>query len=101
MSEQFVALCWEPTPPPRPTMQSIIERVAEKHGITVEDIKDPKRNRCSRRYAWPRHEFFYEAHMIGRSYPQAGAFCGGRDHTTALHGKREHEKRLNEGLLPA
>lgn len=79
----------------RVTMKDVIERVAEKYGIEVDDIKGPNR---ARRFAWPRQEFCYEAHLIGRSYPQIGAFCGGRDHTTALHGKRRHEARLEAAM---
>lgn len=28
------------------------------------------------------------------SLPQIGAYLGGRDHTTVLHGIRQHEKRM-------
>ena len=35
--------------------------------------------------------------LTQRSYPQIGRFIGGRDHTTALHGKRKIEKLLAKG----
>lgn len=76
----------------RATMKDVIERVAEKHRVTVEDIKGPSTRR--RDIVPARQEFFYEAHLIGRSYPQMATFCGERHHTTAMAGKRRHELHL-------
>jgi len=83
---------WPDGSPKRPpTMDSIIKRIAEKYGVTVAAIK----GRCGAHELIPaRHEFFYEAHRLGRPYTAAGRFCGGRDHSTALWGKRRHEERL-------
>lgn len=82
----------QPKSPPPPSLQAIIADVAARHRVSVEELRGPSRHRY---LIIPRQEFFYEAHRHGKSYPQAAAFCGGRDHTTALHGKRRHEARLS------
>lgn len=92
MSEAFVELCWDPTPPPPITMAQILARVAEKHGLTVADLKGP---RIAPRFSHPRQEAMHAMHAVGRwSLPQIGRFLGGRDHTTVLHGVRRHAQRI-------
>jgi chromosomal replication initiator protein len=82
------------SPPPRPTMASILCAVAERYGVSVEDLKGPRRYR---NFVIPRHEAMYE--MVERrlwSLPQIGRFMGGRDHTTVLNGWRRHAERMRE-----
>ena len=81
---------------PRPAIPAslcrIMEEVAEKHGFTLAQV-------CSARRHKPlviaRHEFFYRARQETRhSFPRIAQACGGRDHTTAMAGARQHEKRM-------
>lgn len=76
--------------PPRQS-RVIIETVAEKHGMSVDEIMS--RSRKDRIVA-ARHEAFYLLREAGYSYPQIGRFFGGMDHTTALHGAVKHEAKL-------
>ena len=81
---------------PRPAIPAslcrIMGEVAEKHGFTFAQI-------CSARRHKPlviaRHEFFYRARQeTTHSFPRIADSCGGRDHTTAMAGARQHEKRM-------
>lgn len=71
----------------------VIAYVAERHGLTAAAIIGPN---TRRRYAWPRQEAYFEVHRQrpNLSLPQIGATFGGRDHTTILHGIRQHEARM-------
>lgn len=95
----------EPEPIPQPIMQvvlsepmpitstqQILQEVAEKHGITIQDLKGP----CRRlKYALPRHEAAYRiVKELGFSLPKTGRVLGKRDHTTILNSVRKHEKRM-------
>lgn len=81
----------------RVTMAEITLRVAEKHGLTVEDLKGQSRIRP---IAWPRQEAMYECRMAtSNSTTAIGRFLGGRDHTTVMHGVRRHQDRLAEAAL--
>jgi hypothetical protein len=83
-------------PPKEPVLltpvQQILKEVAEKHGVTVKDIKGKCRKlKCIR----PRHEAAYRIRMEqGFSLPQIGRVLGFRDHTTILHGIRRYAKKL-------
>ncbi len=81
-----------------PTMAEIAATVAAKHGVTVDDIRGDSRKApiCRARF-----EFFWAARQVKLaggsfrfSYPQLGRWCGGRDHTTAMHGFAKHEACL-------
>jgi chromosomal replication initiator protein len=72
-------------------MVMIAMEVAEKYGISVKDIRSPSKRRP---VAWPRQEFYYETmKRTKRSTVQIGLWCGGRDHTTVMHGWRRHAAR--------
>lgn len=74
------------------TMAGIVSRVAEKHGLTVADLKGVRRGQC---YSRPRQEAMWEMMQTGKwSTTRVGMFLGGRDHTTVLHGVRAHERRM-------
>lgn len=78
-------------PDPR-NMATITADVAALHHLTVEDLKGQQRVRS---IAHPRQQAMAEMYATGCcSYPQIGMFLGGRDHTTVLHGKRAHERRM-------
>lgn len=79
-------------------MKEIASEVAERHELTLEDLRGPSRYRT---VAWARQEAMALIRAEGRySYPQIGRFFGGRDHTTILVGVRHHEARqaAREGM---
>lgn len=74
--------------PRRWTAREIIERIAEKHGLTPHDLK------CDGRIkplVLARHEACYEiARLTTMSLPAIGKALGGRDHTTIRSGIMRH-----------
>lgn len=44
-----------------------------------------------------RQALYAAARDMGYSMPRIGQLCGGRDHTTVLHGIRQHEARMERG----
>lgn len=82
---------------PRPvTMSDIAARVAEKHRLTVADLKGQSRRR---EFAWPRQEAMHECRAAtDRSTTAIGRFFGGRDHATVIHGVRRHQERIDQEL---
>lgn len=78
----------------RPTMRAILQEVAEETDISLDDLLGQSRLKGishARQYAMWRIR-----RETNRSLPEIGAFLGGRDHTTVLHGVRMHEKRAAE-----
>lgn len=77
----------------------ILREVARAHGIRADDIIGSGR---IRKVVLARHEAAWrmrtEIVLRGEpmSFPEIGRRLGGRDHTSALHGFRMHEKRLRE-----
>lgn len=79
---------------PRKTIRRICEEVAEKHGLTVVELRSARRSKYVVR---ARHEAFWRCRQeTTASLPQIGRHLGGKDHTTVLHGIRMHEKRMRE-----
>ena len=77
-------------------MKAIMEQVADKHKVSVHEIKSASRGRA---IVIPRQEFFYRAKTETlKSYPDIGRFCGGRDHTTVLHGVRRHAAMFDKPM---
>jgi chromosomal replication initiator protein len=75
----------------KPTMAQIASEVAERHGLTVDDLKGHSRVRC---YAWPRQEAMWRIrNATNKSLPAIARFFGGRDHTTVLYACRTYERR--------
>jgi chromosomal replication initiation ATPase DnaA len=79
------------------TMAAITAIVAARHGLTVEELREPGR---SRYVAYPRQEAMWMMRQVKTangehrfSLPQIGRYLGGRDHTTVLHGVKAHEAR--------
>lgn len=88
------------TPPtPRPlTLRAIAEEVAFDRFISVADLIGKSRKD---RHAQPRHEFMWRARQVKQedgahrySLMQIAQFLGMTDHTSVLHGVREHGKRM-------
>lgn len=81
----------------RPTMRSILRHVAEETGVSAAELIGQGRKASivrARQYAMYRMR-----QETRQSLPQIGAFLGGRDHTTVLHGVRAHAKRMAEAEL--
>lgn len=82
---------------PMVTMKEIAAEVCHEHGIRLSDLLGQSRER---RFAWPRQEAMWrmsaQAMTNGSprySLPQIGAFMGGRDHSTVVHGIKAHAER--------
>ena len=97
MSRTVLSL-WKGRIPVRPTMLNIIEAVAERHDLTVEEIRGPDRSPYVSR---PRQEAMWRMIKAGKSLTQIGRFLGGRGHTTILKGARAHEGRMSAAPVEA
>ena len=76
------------------SMAEIAKQVAQKHNITMEDMKSERK---PRNITIARQEAYYRCKQeTNNSLPQIGRFFGNRDHTTILHGIRKHQERLND-----
>lgn len=75
--------------------RAIIAEVAARHELTLEQLLSDTRKR---HISWPRQEAMYEVakRRTWMSLPDIGRVFGGKDHTTILHGIREHCKRIGE-----
>lgn len=79
----------------RMSVSEIIAGVAAQRGVTINDIKSCRR---SKRVVLARQEAMYLAYELTEaSYPMIGAAFG-KDHTTILHGVRQHAKRTRASL---
>ena len=84
-------------------LADILREVSRKRGIDANDIKKID-GYASRKHpiTMARQEFFYLAcsEKIGKdqvySLPRIGKFLGGFDHTTVLHGRIAHGKRMEQ-----
>lgn len=75
-----------------PSMADILAEVAEKHRLTVADLKGQSRVRS---VAWARQEAMWLMRKEGRwSLPQIGRAIGNRNHATILFGVRRYGERL-------
>jgi chromosomal replication initiation ATPase DnaA len=72
------------------TGKRTVEMVAEKHGLTMIEIKSRDR---SKRIVRPRQEAIYRVRQLGWSYPRIGRFFG-LDHSTCIHSVRVHAERM-------
>lgn len=72
------------TPHRPPSLQEIVKAVAQFYGLSVEDLKSPRRSKA---VALPRQVAMYLAREeTGASLPEIGNALGGRDHSTILYG---------------
>lgn len=75
-----------------PQWKRIALEVCAKHEIELNELLSPRR---SREVVKARHECFWRCKKeTSLSFPQIGRYFGSRDHTTVLHGIRQHEKRM-------
>ncbi|HYE23030.1 MAG TPA: helix-turn-helix domain-containing protein [Candidatus Paceibacterota bacterium] len=81
--------------PAKVSYRNLLRLVCAEFGIEESELCGESR---VRKIARPRQVLMYLAHFDARkSYPWIGARIGGRDHTTALHGKRKIEELLAAG----
>lgn len=80
------------------TMRSLLIETAHRNGLTPGDLQSVSR---THRIAHPRQEFMWRCRQVKNpdgswrySLPQIGLFLGGMDHTSVLHGVRQHAKRM-------
>lgn len=87
------ALGWRwPMPVPKLTPTQIVAQVAEKHGLSIGDLRGRSRKP---RIAWARQEAMSRLYKeTAWSLPHIGQYLGGRDHTTVLFGIRSYEARV-------
>lgn len=77
--------------------QIILQEVSEKHGVSIIDIKSARRDRPS---VFARHECMYRmCKETTLSLPQIGKRLGGKDHSSVMHGRDQHIKRMEAGLV--
>lgn len=77
---------------PMPTLGRILRAAARHHDVPVAALTGPQRRRT---VAGARSLAMYLARRLtGRSLQAIGAACGGRDHTTVLHGVRVCDARM-------
>lgn len=79
---------------PQTDGQRIVLEVCEKHGFTRQELFGERRGRP---LVAARHEAMYRlSKETSMSFPAIGRRMGGRDHSTVIHGVRQHERRLLE-----
>lgn len=77
------------TMPPRAL--AIVEDIAHRHGVRMVDLLGPRTLKGLSRV---RDEVYHALYATGfYSMPQIGCFIGGRDHSSVLHGIRNHGER--------
>lgn len=82
---------------PRKTGRDIIRAVAQKHGVTVEDMRSDRKNT---KICLARFEACYRMRTETKlSYPMMGRLLGDRDHTTTLNAARRYAE-LNGLTIP-
>lgn len=70
-----------------PSLRDILRAVSAVTGISMLDLISPRRER---RYARARFIYYHLARvMTSKGTPSIGKHCGGRDHSTVLHGLRQ------------
>lgn len=74
------------------TAAFIVQDVAERHGLTVEDLTGPARYR---HIAWPRQEAMWLMRQhTPMSTTNIGRRLGGRDHKTVVEGINRYKARM-------
>jgi len=93
MSESARDIIWLPATPV--SAKDIIAAVAQKNGLTVEEMLAARRKK---KLAHARQEAMWEIRQRTKlSLPQIAHRMRLKDHTTVLHGVRRHEERMRAG----
>lgn len=74
--------------------QKRVVNICMRHGITIDDLRGPSRER---KFTHPRQEIMYAGVKAGLTRHQIARVVN-RDHTTVIHGARQHAAR--NGLKP-
>lgn len=74
----------------RSLSELILREVAERHGISLAELRGPCRKRP---FFEARSEAAYRLKMAGCSYPRIGRLLGNRDHTSAFHAVKKYAAR--------
>ncbi len=77
------ALLETKAPLARPPWALILAEVSLQTGVSVADMKGPRKFRYMAR---ARQLYYWRAHMAGIPFAQIGRGCGDRDHTTVMSG---------------
>lgn len=81
-------------PDRKPSMREIAERVAAQYELSLADLRGPTK---PRKIAHARQEAMAKIYAQGGlSNAQVGRFFGGRDHTTVVHARQQHARRVAE-----
>jgi len=80
--------------PPRSDWKADLRALADFYGLTVEDITGKSR---TKRIIPARHHAMAVLRQRGWSYPEIGRKLGGRDHSTVIHGIKNHYERTRPG----
>jgi chromosomal replication initiator protein len=77
--------------------RNIAVAVAKIHGVRFVDLISNRRHKhlCHAR----QHAMWEIRRRTKLSLPQIGQLLGGRDHTTVLHGLKQHERRLRGEIV--
>lgn len=92
MTISYALSMWRGPISMRVSMASIIAEVADTYGFSIEELKGPGRTKGISNAR--QHAMWMMAQQDHLSLPQIGRFLGGRDHTTILHGIRQHGARM-------
>lgn len=80
-----------------PRLKAILKECAEKHGVSINEMISSRR---FKNIVAARMEFYYRAKTeTSASLPEIGRSCGGKDHTTVLHGVRKYKAMLEGGAV--
>jgi hypothetical protein len=80
-----------------PAPEDLTRVVCERYGVTPDDLQGKSR---TQKLVKPRQVWAYLAHeLLKLSYPQAGRYLGGRDHTTTLHAHRKITDMVNSDVV--
>jgi hypothetical protein len=78
----------------RPTLHSILNEVARRHGLSSDVLRGPRQDHPA---LFARHEAIWRMYRAGLwSRVHIGKFMGGRDHSTVSNAIRRHEERRAE-----
>lgn len=81
------------------TAQKIARSIAKAYGYTLKELVSSRRNHHLARAR--QHAMWEIRRNTTLSLPHIGKILGGRDHTTIIHGLRQHEKRMANGEIAA
>lgn len=93
LSRPFVNRMGLRVPDTRPLREVILE-VCDRRGLTMAELMSPRRNAV---LVWARQEAMWECRrQTSASFPQIARALGRQDHTTAIHGVRQHQERMEQ-----